>query len=515
MMFEKPDNRIRRTLLFGLCLATALNLSSQMAIRPGLQLAPLKRVARSADRPTSLDNSLSPYFPFIIDQYGGSCAQASGIHYLFTYEMNRMLERPVNNIPDRIFSYRWTWHFLNGGVGDGSFASDGIEITQTAGCMLVSDFGSQEEGIYRWTTGYRKYYNAMHYKTREMSEISLKTREGIETLMDYMTDKGDGHPGGGIASFSLSDSWGYKTYDGPSETGYDEIMTLDGSGGAHALTLVGYDLSVEYDFDKDGVICDFEKGAFILVNSWGTWWGSQGRAYIPFSFFLTPSGEGGLSEYNSKALCINTVHEKPMLTMSVKIKYSSRNDLVIRFGLADGAQGSAIAKGCSLRYPFPLNQGGDFYMQGTSFASGQDIEMGFNLSSLAASMDTMTAPCFLLIISKTVLGKSGTGYVYEACIHDYRGEEEVTYKRTFDETMGAITAGTHYFRIPTKPWVKNRRGEWLEQSTTSASPVEFSLTDKKTVYSVRTADGNYGNIQLSNYDYSTGKLNLKVTYYEK
>lgn len=504
-----------KLLLTGLLFLPGLALQAQLAIRPGVKLKPLQQVRKTTVLPSWVDNSLSPYFPPIVDQYGGSCAQASGIHYLFTYEMNRALDRPVNNTPDRMFSYRWTWHFLNSGVGDGSFASDGLEITQIAGCISVSDYGNQEEGIYRWTTGYRKYYNAMHYKTREMTEISLKTREGIETLMAYMNDKGDGHTGGGIASFSLSEKWGYKSYDGPSETGYEEIMTLDGSGGAHALTLVGYDLSVEYDFDKDGVISDTERGAFILVNSWGTWWGTRGRAYIPFSFFLTPSDEGGLSSYNSTALCIETCFEKPLMTMSVKLKYSSRNDLVIRFGLADGAQATISAKGCGLRYPFPINQGGDFNMQGTSFASGQDIEMGFNLSSLAAAMDTMTAPCFLLIVDKSVMGKSGKGHIYEACVHDYRGETEVTYKQEFDETTGAITVGTKYYKIPTKPWVKNRRGEWLMQSATSASPVGFSLTDRKTVYSLRTADGNYGNMQLSKYEAATGKLKLKMTYYEK
>ena len=43
--------------------------------------------------PVSVDNSTSTAFPPIIDQTGGSCAQASGIGYMFTYEVNTLLHR--------------------------------------------------------------------------------------------------------------------------------------------------------------------------------------------------------------------------------------------------------------------------------------------------------------------------------------------------------------------------------------------------------------------------------------
>jgi len=502
-------------LLSGLVQFSTSAVFGQLAVRPGLDISPLRRVSRTVARPDVLDNSLSPFFPPIISQRGGSCAQAAGIHYLFGYEMNRVLERPVNNKKENMFSYRWTWHFLNEGEDQGSFASDGIEITLKAGAMTVAAYGNQDEGTFRWVTGYQKYFEAMHYKTIQMSCVDLKNRSCLETLLDYMNDKGDGHPGGGVAAFSVSSDWSYEKYFGPSKSGYDEIVVLNGVHGAHAMTLVGYDMSVEYDCNGDGCISEEEKGAFILVNSWGTWWGTNGRAYIPFYYFLTPESQGGLNQHDATALCINTAYCEPQITMSVKMKHSSRNDVFLSFGLADGAHAKTSDRGCDYRYPIVNNQGGDFNMQGMSYPSAQDIEIGFDLTPLASSLDTMKAPCFQLFVSKILVGESGSGYVYEVCVHDYRDGCEKVFKETFTEAEGRIVAGTKCLRIPTKPWVKNRRGEWLEQSTTSASPVEFSLTDKKTVYSVRTADGNYGNIQLSNYDYSTGKLNLKVTYYEK
>ena len=62
--------------------------------------------------PSSVDNSLLKYFPTVIDQIGGSCAQASYIGYMFTYEMNRLLDRD-GSTPDHQFSYLYTFTLQN------------------------------------------------------------------------------------------------------------------------------------------------------------------------------------------------------------------------------------------------------------------------------------------------------------------------------------------------------------------------------------------------------------------
>ena len=93
---------VRKTLILISLLTVAGSVPAQYAIRPGLELpeismnelrAPLR--GEPTELPSHLDNSLSDYFPSIVSQYGGSCAQAAGIHYLFTFEMNRTLDRKV------------------------------------------------------------------------------------------------------------------------------------------------------------------------------------------------------------------------------------------------------------------------------------------------------------------------------------------------------------------------------------------------------------------------------------
>ena len=157
----KLVTRIIAVTAFSLAVYSGLN--AQYAIRPGTVLPPLQlkgganRAPTRDGLPTSVDNSLSPFFPAIINQYGGSCAQASGIHYLFTYEVNRMLERPVQNKASNTFSYRWMWNLLNEGHDEGTSTNEGIDITKKAGCITVADFGNESDYNNMWPTGFMKY----------------------------------------------------------------------------------------------------------------------------------------------------------------------------------------------------------------------------------------------------------------------------------------------------------------------------------------------------------------------
>lgn len=473
--------------------------------------------------PTYIDNSTSIFFPEIINQYGGSCAQASGIHYLFTYEMNRVLERNTKSDPkNNTFSYRYTWHYLNDGKEKGSSSSDGIEIIMTSGCPTVANYGNENESSYRWISGYSKYYNAMHYKAKSMSKVDLRTHDGIEKLRYYMYDKDDGHPGGGIASFAVHGDWGIYNYSGPSQTDITYIMQPKGAGGAHAMTLVGYDMSVEFDCDNDGIIMDDEKGAFIFVNSWGTWWGTDGKAYMPFSAFTRESGHGGFYPYGDdpEALCVDAEYHEPSLAMQVNMEYTSRNDITMRFGVADGAQATHPDKGCYVEYDNVMKaQGGDWVMQGTYSSDGKNIEMGFDLSELKAAADTMKAPCWFLIISKIVTGKNGEGTVNAIRIHDYRSGTEIVKSQAIRGQEAVLSAGTKYLKIPTKDWFKDASGKWYNPVKTAASGYVANTNymkafDWNKIIAVKKADGGYSKVKFTNYDSKTKKLKFVVNNYE-
>ncbi len=527
----------KHLLLILLCSVTTL-LQAQIVFKPGEPLPPelpdpWQNGSRAQTRdgsnlPKYIDNSLSEYFPKIINQTGGSCAAASSIHYMFTYEINRMLERKNEGKSANTFSYRWVWHLLNGGKDEGTSQHECIEMTKVAGCITAADFGDQTSYDYRWPSGYNKYYNGMHYKTTSSYYVNLRTMDGITKLMKYMLDKNDGHPGGGVAAFGItSKNWSNEYYDGPSETGYKRIINLKGTTGNHGMTLVGYDLSVEADCNKDGIISDEEKGAFILVNSWGSYWGTNGHAYIPFYYFLhtgeqdeeDENSEPSLSGGDNLVLCITTEYREPTAAIRIKFSYSSRNDITIRFGLADGAQATKSDPYCKLEYPYPKNQGGEWNMQGTSFTSGNMIEMGFDVSDLKDKANAMKAPCWIIIIGKEQYGKLGSGRVLETTLYDY--ENDTVYDMTYSSQEGEIVKGYgNMFKIPTKRWFKNQYNQWYEAVETTCNTVLLAqdytkpLSWDKAVISVRKADGGYAKVKVKSFNPQNRKMTLDIIHYE-
>jgi len=110
--------------------------------------------SRSKDLPSSLDNSTKTYFRPVFNQTGGCCAQASGIAYNFTYEINR--ERGTSaNVSRNQFPTHYTYNFLNGGSGqNGSWYTDGWDIIKADGCPTVSAYGGLASGrATRWYSG--------------------------------------------------------------------------------------------------------------------------------------------------------------------------------------------------------------------------------------------------------------------------------------------------------------------------------------------------------------------------
>ena len=101
--------------------------------------------------PSSIDNSLLQYFRPVFNQSGGSCGQASGVGYNFTYEIN--LERNTSaSDSSNQYPTHHTYNFLNDGDGNvGSWYFDGWDIIESNGCPDLKTYG----GLYPDDTTYR------------------------------------------------------------------------------------------------------------------------------------------------------------------------------------------------------------------------------------------------------------------------------------------------------------------------------------------------------------------------
>ena len=487
----------RLALALALLLAATQLRAQQRRAYPAPHLTPEVKAIRQAMRsfrattsqpalPTHVDNSRLKYFPPIIDQEGGSCAQASSIGYVFSYEMNRLLERDASASADNRFAYKFSWNMLNDGEDQGGFAEQGLYLAQRYGMMTEADYGATG-GTYqfRWATGYDKYERALHYRASEILSFPAKTEADLEQIKRYLYDAGDGSSSGGLLCFSTQSSgWTIDdAYNGPQATGYHSLLTRLAPDGAHAMTIVGYDDLVTYT-DPAG---QTHTGAFIVANTWGTYQHDHGRFYLPYYFFTTHQHTD--QQLASQMQGVRVCTYQPQAVFRVRLSYTSRNDL--SFGTAFRTDG-LLAQAPQYAYAQAFNNaGGDHPMQG-QWLSG-DIEIAIDATPSIVPCDP-EKEVYSLAVKKAAIGKEvGTGEVTGVWLIDYRGDSPTEYACTQTTFPAVIQPGLTVFSV--RPADK---GTSLVQ--TSASPYRYLDGRNATpaTYVVRTADGQTVKMRFSN-----------------
>ncbi|MCT4615764.1 MAG: hypothetical protein N4A49_12940 [Marinifilaceae bacterium] len=366
-----------------------------------------------------IDNSKLKYFRPIFRQHGGSCAQAAGIGYIYTYEVNCMLDRDSKDMKNR-FSYMFSWNYLNNGKGDGSNEYEGWNIIRDNGAIVESDWDT--DSYTRWPNGYDIYENAFKYSVEEYTTIRndrQNYKETITKLKQYLIDHGNGSKYGGVLTISgyahslYSDD---ANYTGPSYTNYDCIIPKFSDDGAHCMTLVGFDDKVEWDLDKDGEIADDERGAFIIVNSWGDSFGDNGRFYYPYKMLSKSSSNGGpFSEF----LMVKPKIIEPKLYYKVKMAYSSRNDLSFELGVS--VKPGATEPEKVFRTWAMLHAGGDLPISGLKpEAMFPDLEFALRAEPLLEYIGDAQNPKFYLKVATGVRGEPGEGELISFKLIDNR-----------------------------------------------------------------------------------------------
>ena len=438
--------------------------------------------------PKSVDNSKSMYFPKIINQAGGSCAQASGIGYMFTYEINRMLGRDAKLSADNRFSYLFTWNMLNEGIDQGSFVEDGLNIAKRYGVMTEADYGPSGEYQFRWANSFDKYVNAMHYRAAEI----LTFKDSIPILKRYLYDAGDGSATGGVLTFSCqSTGWTINNYyDGPSETGYHSLLTKLATEGSHAVTIAGYDDLVTYTDDK-GIT---HTGAFIVVNSWGTYSHDEGRFYLPYDFFRSTSVKS--YELSDKLNGVKVKTYDPKVVYKVNIDFSSRDDLSFKMGAR--TVGSTQTTVNYYSNPIFNFQGGDHPMQGNYLGTSLELALDFSERLPQNEIEQY----YLNVYSAFRGKKRGEGQVKSIQVYDYRYGEPRIYS-CHEKLPRTLGTGNNIFAIALKP-----------KYIVSTSPYAFQLTDSVTTgdaYLLRTASGKHAKMKVMSYNAQTGQIQLRYS----
>ena len=417
--------------------------------------------------PQYVDNSVNKYFPPIIDQHGGSCAQASSIGYVFTYEMNRYLDRDAMASPANRFSYQYVWNLVNEGVDQGGFAEEGLFVVMRSGAMTEEDFYTLTTSHFTWPNGFEKYRNALRYRVDRIVVID----RDVDAYKAYLAGS-DGKPGGILSFSGHCYGWNMRyDYDGPSGTGYKALVTRLPDDGSHAMTIVGYDDLVSFT-DADGVK---HEGAFIAVNSWGESVHDRGRFYYPYDFFRDKTIWSSVLSDN--AVTAEVRYQEPRILFKLTVDYTSRNDLAYSIGATD-----KVSAGIPDNYYLQTglsNKGGDHYMRGTY--DKEPLEFALDLTDNIPKSDPDYCRYFLRI-TRTAQGKNkGTGTLNALSVIDYRGGKPVEYKYR-GPLPATLVDGDNIFPIGLVP-----------RFSVSCSPVR-AVTDKP-LY-LKTASGKKAQVIL-------------------
>lgn len=409
-----------------------------------------KSASRAAEsqRPAYVNNAELKFFPPVFNQDGGSCGSASRICYMFTYEMNAYRDldgKDANNY----YPSHFVWLLTNGNSGKNEFVTSiGVPSAATYGGQTYSSlFGSQDcsNNDFGWMQGYDKWFEAMHNRMLEPMNFPLNvgTEEGRELVKNWLWNhNGDtSFKGGGICGIGVASAGGdYDAKIPNSEANRNagvvgkKYVKAWGPGVDHALTIVGYDDRIEFDIDGNGVVGETAKdevGAWIIVNSWGTWWGNNGFIYCPYAFGGPAFTNEGTFPGNWWQPEIYKVRKdyRPLRTIKLEMEYSRRSEMKLLAGISSDINATTPEKTIEFehfRYAGDGNYGNtnpapEIPMLGR-WADGklhrEPMEFGYDLTDLTNGYDR-SMPLKYFFIVETRSWAKGSGKIHNASIIDY------------------------------------------------------------------------------------------------
>lgn len=387
----------------------------------------LPRRARSAAdaAPGLVDNSTKKYFRGIFSQRHGSCAQASAIAYVFGYEVNLMRNADASDAVNR-FPTHWTYNFVNHGYDRGSWMMWGWEVGKGLGIPNVKAYGTETGfDLRHWPSDYAVYENAMDSRVDKYFRMGIGSETRLGIAKTYLWNHGIEGSDGGLLSLAAGWSSGYaEAVIPPGQYGAGKKL-IQSFGGTvnHAVTFVGYDDKICHDFNNDGEctndvdlngdklvdLKDWEIGAFIMANSWGTRWGNEGFIYVPYRLGALRPADGGIYRQSVYGVRPKLDSDK-QLALRVRMQHDKRNDL--RFL-------SSYAKNNVPRYYpyYGLQQSG-----GSHPLNGKDmnpVTFGFDLRNLLHLEDLNSALSLSSVID--ALGR-GSGEIEKVEVVDYMND---------------------------------------------------------------------------------------------
>jgi len=407
--------------------------------------------------PSSVNNAAKQFFRPIFEQQGESCGNASGIGYNFTYEID--CQRALSaGVAANQYPYIYTYAFLNDGnenIGNSHMYVDALNIVKENGIPNAVDWGGFNTGFpTKWMSGYDLYYKAMYNRVDRIDTISVLDSAGLRRLKQWLYNHGNGSANGGVANLGCSvNSWQFSKIASGPESGKSICIRYGTDiSGDHGQTIIGYNDSIRYDFNKDGkfsnnldansdgavTMADWEIGALRIANSWGvnSGIGDSDIYWLPYRILAMPQTGGGIG--NGNRVCIATVKQNyaPGKALKISLTHSQRNQIALSVGVAPTRQAAQPTKVRAFARQFTY-AGGAFPLCGSGGSS--TMEIGLDVSDLADSIAGSNSATYFLIVQS----KNGGGTVNSVSLMDYASATAIETKAA--QTNTAISANAKLY----------------------------------------------------------------------
>lgn len=277
----------------------------------------------------------------VLNQLGGSCSAASGTGHHYTWEAN-ILTGAVGTDQANNSMYYFPYTFLNGGGTSGIWYYTAWDILKKVGCVKEKDWPSKlgSEKPTDWANTYAAYHNGNFTRCSTYYQIKDPGGAGLPALKQWFYDHGRGDKQGGCVTFNAGISFGIQTIpEGSAEAGSKIATTFDGTGTAHAMMYAGYNDSVYYNASQ--------KGAVLLVNSWGTTFGDKGMMWVPYNLLKT----------ENDVYCVFVVNYIPRLEFKVTLSGYGKNGGSFTSGFAASTSATSPTKTQTYGSAFSGNTG--------------------------------------------------------------------------------------------------------------------------------------------------------------
>lgn len=371
----------------------------QTIILPFTELT-LSQASSDCQLPDFIDhsNESNNYFPGWVYQAGASCVQVSEISWCLTYEINRLRKVPAGNWLNHdpnLFYYYYTYNFLCDNDGSkGTSCLSGFNLVHENGCPMMDSYyhpvlGGSARFSY-WMSGYDKHYQGKSNSINGYNYITFPTSDydSLSKFKHWLSDHNEGlGASGGVAVIVVF----FNNVDYEQIPNSDDVMLTslgndDGEPG-HALTVVGYNDTIGFDFNGDTLITidedtnndsvidlrDREVGALKIING-HPGFGYAGYAYLPYKLLPTEQMKEDYAYF-----CHAEIRELPEYEIKVAISYNSRKKLTLAYNYALDANCQTPPNNYyKLISSYFANGGDSIFMQGIST---EPLEIALNFGT--------------------------------------------------------------------------------------------------------------------------------------